>query len=135
MFHLQEVWYVLGHPDGLARNLSPQAAAGVTLNCFPSMHTSISFAMFLLVIRERDRLFKYVWGFFCLSVVFSTMYLEIHWVIDVLGGMLLAYGTVKLVDFVLDKGKIVLSNILNSYYYNKKLKTTYINNLFVDSIQ
>ncbi|MCS4522535.1 hypothetical protein JTS97_14810 [Clostridium botulinum] len=53
MFHLQEVWYVNGHPDGLARNLGPQAAAGVTLNCFPSMHTSIAFAMFLVVLHEK----------------------------------------------------------------------------------
>lgn len=134
MFHLQEVWYVLGHPDGLARNLSPEAAAGVALNCFPSMHTSIAFAMFLLVIREKNKPFKYVWGFFCLSVVFSTMYLEIHWIIDVFGGMLLAYGTVKLVDFVLDKGKILLFKLLNSYYY-KTTGSTYVNNYYINSIQ
>ncbi|MCT8976378.1 phosphatase PAP2 family protein [Clostridium sp. CX1] len=135
MFHLQEVWYVLGHPDGLARNLSPQAAAGVTLNCFPSMHTSIAFAMFLLVLRERNKAFKYIWGFYCLSVVFSTMYLEIHWIIDVIAGMLLAYVTVKLVDFVLDKGKILISNLLNSYYYSRPTSSTsYVNNYYINSI-
>ena len=134
MFHLQEVWYVLGHPDGLARNLSPQAAAGVALNCFPSMHTSISFAMFLLVIREKNKPFKYVWGFFCLSVIFSTMYLEIHWVIDVFAGLLLAYGTVKLVDFVLDKSKILLLSLLNSYYY-KNIGSAYVSDYYLNSIQ
>lgn len=103
MFHLQKVCYVLGHPDGLNRHLTPEAASGITLNCFPSMHTSIAFDMFLLVIREKNRLFKYIWGGFCLSVIFSTMYLEIHWIIDVLAGMLLAYCTVKLVDFVLEE--------------------------------
>ncbi|AKN32800.1 phosphoesterase [Clostridium carboxidivorans P7] len=124
-FHLQEVWYVLGHPDGLNRHLSPQAAAGVALNCFPSMHTSIAFAMFLLVIREKNKLFKYLWGFFCLSVIFSTMYLEIHWVIDVLGGLLLAYCNVKLVDFILDKGKAIISTPLTSIYY-KTIRSTYL---------
>lgn len=134
MFHLQEVWYILGHPDGLARNLSPQAAAGVALNCFPSMHTSIAFAMFLLVLREKSKPFRYVWGFFCLSVIFSTMYLEIHWVIDVFAGLLLAYGTVKLVDFVLDKSKVLLLRPLNSYYY-KRITSTYINNYDVNLIR
>jgi membrane-associated phospholipid phosphatase len=134
MFHLQEVWYVLGHPDGLARNLSPQAAAGVALNCFPSMHTSIAFAMFLLVIREKSKPFKYIWGAFCLSVIFSTMYLEIHWVIDVFAGMLFAYGTVKLVDFVLDRGKAVLLTPLRYYYY-KNVNSTYINNYDINLIR
>lgn len=62
-FHLQEVWYVLKHHDGLARHLGATAAAGVTLNCFPSMHTSISFAMFLLALREKNKLFKFLFGF------------------------------------------------------------------------
>lgn len=97
---LQEVWYVLGHPDMLNRNFTPEQAAGWTLNCFPSMHTSIAFAMFLLALREKDKVFKYIWSFFCLSVVYSTMYLKIHWVIDVIGGIILALITVKLVDFI-----------------------------------
>lgn len=137
VFHLQEVWYVLGQPDGLARNLSPQAAAGVTLNCFPSMHTSIAFAMFLLVLREKDKIFKFIWCFFCLSVIYSTMYLEIHWVIDVLGGLVLAYATVKLVDFVLDKGEQLLYKPLSLFYYkdlSKGSKSTTINNYYLDTL-
>ncbi|OFI07437.1 undecaprenyl pyrophosphate phosphatase [Clostridium acetireducens DSM 10703] len=118
-FHLQEVWYVLGNPDGLARNLSPQAAAGVTLNCFPSMHTSIAFAMFLLVLREKNKIFKYTWSFFCISVILSTMYLQIHWVLDVIAGIILAYVTVKLVDLILDILKLNLYSILDIFYYNK----------------
>lgn len=129
-FHLQEVWYVNGHPDGLARNLSPHAAAGVTLNCFPSMHTSIAFAMFLVVItNEKDTLFKWIWSFFCLSVVYSTMYLEIHWIIDVICGMILALVSVKIVDFILDKGKKPLKYILDRFYY-KTPKSIYIENTF-----
>jgi membrane-associated phospholipid phosphatase len=132
-FHLQEVWYVLGQPDGLARNLSAKAAAGVTLNCFPSMHTSISFAMFLLVMREKNKIFKYVWGFLCLCVIYSTMYLEIHWVIDVIGGLILAYATVKLVDFVLAKGEQLLAGPLNRLYYKKRQTSTFLNNYYTDN--
>lgn len=116
-FRLQEVWFVNGHPDGLARALSPEAAAGVTLNCLPSMHTSIAFAMFLLVLREKDKIFKWVWGIYCLSVIYSTMYLEVHWVIDVIGGIILGYVTVKLVDFIMAKLSLLFRKVLGSYYY------------------
>lgn len=120
IFKLQEVWYVLGHPDGLARNYTPMQAAGATLNCFPSMHTSIAFAMFLLVLREKDKLFKWVWGIYCLSVIYSTMYLEIHWVIDVLAGLVLGYVTVKLVDLILLKLSPKVHNIIANKYYIKE---------------
>ncbi|MFD3157649.1 phosphatase PAP2 family protein [Haloimpatiens sp. FM7330] len=117
---LQEVWYVLGHPDGLARNFTPEQAAGWTLNCFPSMHTSIAFAMFLVVLHEKDKIFKWVWAAFCLSVIYSTMYLEIHWIIDVIAGMVLALVTVKLVDLIL--------NLLEKYIPNKFKDSYYTNN-------
>jgi len=70
VFHLQEVWYVLEQSDGLDRNLTPIQAAGVTLNCFPSMHTSIAFAMFLLVLREKNKVFKFFGVFFVLASSF-----------------------------------------------------------------
>lgn len=120
VFHLQEVWYVLGQPDGLDRHLTGAAVAGWTLNCFPSMHTSISFAMFLLVLREKDKIFKYVWGFFCLSVIYSTLYLEIHWVIDVLAGLVLAYVTVKLADFIIAKVDKAVEKYKKYYYRNSE---------------
>ena len=124
IFRLQEVWYVLGHPDGLARGLTHTQAAGVTLNCFPSMHTSIAFAMFLLVLREKDKIFKWVWGIYCLSVIYSTMYLEIHWVIDVIAGLILGYVTVKLVDYIFIKLDPKVLPLLNKYKYKKNSSVT-----------
>ncbi|BAH05726.1 phosphatase PAP2 family protein [Clostridium kluyveri] len=126
-FHLQEVWYVLKHPDGLVRHLATNAAAGTTLNCFPSMHTSISFAMFLLALREKNKLFKILFSFFCLSIIYSTLYLEIHWVLDVIAGMLLGYITVKLADLILNKIKIPLKRPLDIFYYKNR------NSIYVDS--
>ncbi|WP_102400094.1 phosphatase PAP2 family protein [Haloimpatiens massiliensis] len=121
--HLQEVWYVLGNPDRLQRNFTPQQAAGWTLNCFPSMHTSIAFAMFLVVLHEKDKIFKYAWSFFCLSVVYSTMYMEIHWVIDVIAGIVLALVTVKLVDLLL---KLFDNKVFNKTH-KAKVKYLYCN--------
>ena len=108
-FHLQEIWFVRGHADMLGRNLVGLDAIQTTLNCFPSMHTSIAFAMFLLVLREKNKIFKWIWGIYCLSIIYSTMYLEIHWTIDVLGGLILGYATVKLVDLVVAKGEVIIS--------------------------
>ncbi|WP_443661049.1 phosphatase PAP2 family protein [Clostridium sp.] len=101
--------------------MSYAEAAKSTLNGLPSIHKSIAFAMFLLVLRERNTIFKWIWGFFCLSVIYSTMYLEIHWVIDVIAGMIFGFLIVKLVDFVLIKANNILgrrfNNIKHSTYY------------------
>jgi len=121
-FYLQNVWFVYGHADPLARNMSYAEAAKSTLNGLPSMHTSIAFAMFLLVIRERNTIFKWCWGFFCLSVIYSTMYLEIHWVIDVIAGMVFGFLIVKLVDFVLLRANTILAHRFN----NGKQSTYYV---------
>ena len=101
--HVNEVWYVLGQPDGMARHLSAADAAVAVVNCFPSMHTSIACAMLLLAWREKDRLFRWVWTFFCLSIIYSTLYLEIHWVTDVIAGIFLAIAAVKLGDWIIAK--------------------------------
>lgn len=131
LFHLQEVWYVLGDPDGMARHLSLAAAAAVTINCFPSMHTSIAFAMFLVVLKENNKLFKWIWGGFCLSVIFSTMYLEIHWVLDVVAGILLAYVTVKMVDSILERLVKVVSPYLRlRYFTNPDISLSEYNSIY-----
>jgi membrane-associated phospholipid phosphatase len=96
---LQEVWYVKGEPDGMARHLTGGELLATVQNCFPSMHTSVSFAILLLALRENGRLYKWTMVSYCALVIYSTLYLEIHWVLDVLGGLLLGYVAVKMVDW------------------------------------
>lgn len=59
-------------------------------NCFPSLHTSISVTMAILAVRSGNRR----WGFFAsisaVIIVFSIFYLGIHWLTDMLAGLLLA---------------------------------------------
>jgi len=99
--YLQEVWYVQGLPDMLSpwyRTLTESDIGIWTINCFPSMHTSMAFAMLLLAQRENSKMFRWTMTTYCTLIIFSTMYLKIHWVIDVIAGMLFAWGCVKLAD-------------------------------------
>jgi membrane-associated phospholipid phosphatase len=111
---LREVWWVKHQPDLLHRQFATQNDLLVSVaNCFPSMHTSISFAMLLLALREKDRIFKYLMVFYCSSIIFSTLYLQIHWVLDVLAGMVFAFLVVKLVDFLMAKVPALVSSFIN----------------------
>ncbi|WP_282935636.1 phosphatase PAP2 family protein [Paenibacillus sp. RC67] len=120
---LREVWWVKGQPDLLGRNFATENDLLVNvMNCFPSMHTSISFAMLLLALREKDRIFKYMMVAYCASIIFSTMYLQIHWVLDVIAGMAFAYGIVKLADLVIHLGSKWIPSSFKSFYNGKKDK-------------
>jgi membrane-associated phospholipid phosphatase len=103
LFDVNEVWYVNGHPDGLERGLQYPHVLYIVHNCFPSMHTSIAFAVLLLSLKEKDALFKWTKIIYSVLIIYSTMYLEIHWVVDVIGGLLFAYGIVKLSSYLLEK--------------------------------
>lgn len=65
-------------------------------NVFPSLHTSLAATVAFLAVRTRERYPG--WSAFATllatSVAVSTMYLGIHWAIDVLGGIALAYASV-----------------------------------------
>ncbi|CAG7641252.1 phosphatase PAP2 family protein [Paenibacillus allorhizosphaerae] len=118
---LREVWWVKGQPDLLGRVFATENDMLVNvMNCFPSMHTSISFAMLLLALREKDNIFKYMMVAYCASIIFSTMYLQIHWVLDVLAGMAFAYGVVKLADLVLYLASRIIPSSVQRFYSKKK---------------
>ncbi|MFE5317167.1 phosphatase PAP2 family protein [Paenibacillus sp. NPDC056579] len=118
---LREVWWVKGQPDLLGRVFATENDKLVAvMNCFPSMHTSISFAMLLLALREKDRIFKYMMVTYCALIIFSTMYLQIHWVLDVIVGMAFAFGTVKLADLVIRLATRLVPARIKGFYSGKK---------------
>ena len=118
---LHEVWYVNKQPDLLHRVFADENSLLVAvMNCFPSMHTSISFAMLLLALREKDRIFKYMMVTDCSAIIFSTLYLQIHWLIDVFAGMLFAFGTVKLTDLLIRLGSTHALPAKFKQFYRKR---------------
>ncbi|WP_290812184.1 phosphatase PAP2 family protein [Halovivax sp.] len=69
-------------------------------NVFPSLHTSLSATVAIFAYRTRREfpLWTPVAVGLAVSVWISTMYLGIHWAVDVLAGLVLAAGSVALAD-------------------------------------
>ena len=67
-------------------------------NVFPSLHTSLAATVSILAYRTREYYpgWNLVAAVLGISVAISTMYLGIHWVIDVIAGIVLAYVSVEL---------------------------------------
>lgn len=100
---VDEVWSVLGHPDRCERGWNDEMRLNLGANCFPSMHTSVAFAVLLLALREKSRAFRWAMTAYATSIIVSTVYMEIHWLVDVFGGLLLALVSVKAADYLIAK--------------------------------
>lgn len=74
-------------------------------NVFPSLHTSISMTVVLFARRTRDIYpsWLYVSTPLALGVIVSTMFLGIHWGVDVVAGIGLAVLSVALADRITDE--------------------------------
>lgn len=100
---VDEVWSVLGDADRCARGWTDEVRRDLGANCFPSMHTSVAFAILLLSLREKNATFRYLMVAYASSIIVSTVYMEIHWLVDVAGGIALAGASVWLTDRLLRK--------------------------------
>jgi membrane-associated phospholipid phosphatase len=98
---VDEVWSVLGHADRLSRGWSDEVRLDLGANCFPSMHTSVAFAILLLGLREKSLLFRRSLALYASAIIFSTVYMEVHWLVDVVAGLALGAVSVNLVDRLL----------------------------------
>ena len=74
-------------------------------NVFPSLHTSLAatVAMFAYLTRDIYRRWFPVAGLLALSVAISTMYLAIHWAVDVVAGIALAALSVVVARIVVGR--------------------------------
>nr|WP_241981539.1 phosphatase PAP2 family protein [Halorubrum sp. GN11_10-6_MGM] len=87
--------------DGLMYQFYPEtqeltAAVASNTNVFPSLHASLSVAVFAVAWRSRRRFPRWtaLAAALAAAVVYSTMFLGIHWAIDVVAGALLGVGSV-----------------------------------------
>ncbi|WP_189028803.1 phosphatase PAP2 family protein [Paenibacillus albidus] len=65
-------------------------------NCFPSLHTSISVTVALLAFRSGNRIWMVISSISAAFIVFGIFYLGIHWLTDMIGGVLLAVVSTSL---------------------------------------
>ncbi len=72
-----------------------RSAEATTLDAFPSGHTALSVLPALLATRAFPRLAPLVWVW-ALAIVFATVYIGVHYLADVLAGLLLAGLTLAL---------------------------------------
>ncbi|SFM57998.1 phosphatase PAP2 family protein [Methanolobus profundi] len=89
--------YTLPDVVPLLYELSPIISNGLRTvdpffdNCFPSLHAALSFlAMLIIIFRTDIRRFKVVAVFMTLAIQFTIFYLGIHWITDLIGGIVLA---------------------------------------------
>jgi membrane-associated phospholipid phosphatase len=76
----------------------PRICAAITTidpldNCFPSLHVAMVFSAFLIICGTNYRRYKTFMYFAVPATIFAVLYLGIHWLIDILAGIMLALFT------------------------------------------
>ncbi|MUW15467.1 phosphatase PAP2 family protein [Halorubrum sp. CBA1125] len=76
------------------------ARVNVETNVFPSLHTALSVTVLLAAVSTHDEFPRWtpVAALLAGSIVVATMFLGIHWAIDVVAGVALAGGSVAAAD-------------------------------------
>lgn len=72
-------------------------------NCFPSLHVAMSILISWAVKQTDNKPYYYFTLFSMISVIISVMYLVIHWIIDVIGGILVAAAAIIISSAVLKR--------------------------------
>lgn len=103
-FPVNEVWsYAPAHVQFLMLDIYPnfeqqyRALSGLN-NCFPSLHTSVSVTLAIMAIRSGNKRWAVFTTISAAIIVFSIFYLGIHWLTDMIGGLVLA-GTASTLGY------------------------------------
>lgn len=115
-FPVDEVWAT--EPKRvllLSNQISPMLAEGMRSvsalnNCFPSLHTTFSLLIALIASSSGIRKFAIVAWISAISIIFSTLYLGIHWVTDIAAGIILT--AIIFPMLLLDRKRFISSNLI-----------------------
>lgn len=97
LFPVHVTGYTLSCVSPLLYNLSPFIAEGVRIvdpelnNCFPSLHTALSVMATMIVLHNIKSLKYRAFALITtITILFTILYLGIHWISDLVGGIILA---------------------------------------------
>ena len=97
LFKVEEVW--MAFPDRqffirgeFCQRLLNMRSLNYSGNCFPSLHTAISVITCFFALRPGFRRLQCVVLPLAACVVLSTLFLSVHWLLDVFAGIVLGIG-------------------------------------------
>lgn len=102
---VNEVWYVHSQVHFLIPEVYPdfetqyRNVSGLN-NCFPSLHNSISLTLLFLSYKSNNKPFKWFMTGSVGIIMFSTIYLGIHWLTDMAAGVLLAITAFTMANLI-----------------------------------
>ncbi|MBS3778207.1 MAG: inositol phosphorylceramide synthase [Candidatus Thermoplasmatota archaeon] len=67
-------------------------------NCFPSLHTAMSIIITRTIFTTENKRFQFLSLFVMVTVIISVLYLSIHWILDVIGGIIVALLSLYLTE-------------------------------------
>ncbi len=79
-------------------------------NCFPSLHTAMTIFLAYCGSQTNNKKFAYFTYFMMISVLISVFYLAIHWIVDVVAGIIVALVTIFLLERYIHKKETHESN-------------------------
>lgn len=101
LFPVNEVWASDSHVRLLTDRISPMImdhfrTTSAVDNCFPSFHTSLALLVAIAAWRSDHLRMKVLATISAAAVVASTLYLGIHWPLDLFGGIVAAIACASL---------------------------------------
>lgn len=92
--------YLIDSGENISKTMtSAEAMKYVTRDAFPSGHTMMTFITMLLAIKYKTRS-RWIINFFGIGLIFATVLLRYHYVIDVLAGLIFALIALYTAPFV-----------------------------------
>jgi len=88
-------------------------------NNFPSLHTALSVSFFYLTLVLKEKKLALVLGISSFLIVFATVYLGIHWFVDIIAGIFLGVGVVYFYTYRMEE-----QELLDKFY--KKLAFSFL---------
>ena len=131
-FNVRVTGAYLPEMEPLAYSLTPEISDWFRriypfTNCMPSLHIGIPYAVWLCIKRfdqdERWALYRKIVFAYVILTGFTIIYLGIHWILDIAGGMIVAYVAVNLAD----KTSKPVWSILDDRTINSRLVTVLTN--------